>query len=371
MPSRRLLSRLALALCCSAMLAPAAADDLGITSLQRHVGLREYRFPTVMSFRPDVTARVNYQLFATVFSPLPYGLPPVNPGDSLKLSILDKDGQQPLVRLNYRLLRNDTRVFAVEFQGEYCTTRCDTVRRPAAFDLASGRLLTAQDLFTPDGHAALIASMSARQRGTLEREIAIRRQPGARRDADAQAALAIYQQCLKERYAGRDWPYAGDMAIEPEHITFSHGSCSTPATRTLDELGPLRHRFTLNQLRPWLSSYGRAVLLGDPPAAATSPQGQLLAGTLGGARVQLHLAPASGHPLARDGEPVSAYYFHERERRPVPLQGQWRQGVLTLQEMQGQEPRPTLTLKQQGTTLTGSWKSNAGTKALPVSLQIP
>lgn len=372
MPPRSLLRRLALFLCLGAVLAPALADDLSIMPLQRHLGLREYRFPTVKSFRPDVTARVNYQLFATAFFPELYGLPPANPGDSLKLPLLEKDGQAPLVRLDYRLLRNDAKVFAVEFRGETCTSLCDTFTAPVAFDLANGRLLTAQDLFTPEGHADLLAHLNARLRAALEREVSIRRQPGARTDPDAQTALAMYRQCLATRYAGRDWPFAGDMAIEAEHITFSHGSCSTPATRTLDELGPLRQRYTLTQLRPWLSAYGRALLLGDAPAAtAGSPQGQLLAGTLGaGTRIHLHL-PASGNALPKDDAPVSAYYSRDSDRRYLPLQGRWSRGVLTLQEFQGEQPGATLTLRQQGRELTGQWQEREGARTLPVRLAIP
>lgn len=346
-----------LGLLLASLAAPALAEPFNVVTLQRNVGAREYRFPVVTHVNKGLAARINQQLFATLFAAEAHGLPPQDPGESLRQADLAATGAPHA--LGYRVLRNDARVFAVEFRGETCGAYCEGFTRAAAFEAASGRRLTAANLFSPEGLKAIRSTLSSASRARLERQLVLlHARPDTR---DTRAAIALYEYCLQERYQGRDWPETGDLWVNEKTIAFSQGACGAHVNRSIDEVGELRHPLQLVQLQPWLSDFGRSVLLGElplhPPA---TPLGQLLAGTVGGAPAHLYLPePAAG------SDALAGYYYLDRDRRALPLQGAWRDGALLLQDAAG----GSLTLRPQGAALNGEWKAADGRRQ-PVALAL-
>lgn len=347
--ARPLAALACLSLLLAGLATPAAAEPFNVVALQRNVEQREYRFPVVTHVNKGLAARVNQQLFTTLFPAVAHGVPPQDPVDSLRQANLAAADAPHSLR--YRILRNDLQVFAVEFRGEVCGAYCEDFSLAVAFETATGRRLTAGNLFSASGLKAIRSTLSTASRARLERQLVLlRARPHTR---DTRAAIALYEYCLEERYRGRDWPETGDLQVTDKAVTFNQGECGAHVNRSIDEVGALRHTLQLVQLHPWLSDYGRSVLLGELPGhPPATPLGQLLNGTLGAAPARLYLQEAA----ATAGDAVNGYYFLDRDRLPVPLQGSWQDGVLSLQEPGG----ATLRLRLQDAALSGEWKGGDG-----------
>jgi hypothetical protein len=99
---------------------------------------------------------------------------------------------------------------------------------------------------------------------------------------------------------------------------------------------------------------------------ATTAWGQAsYVGTVGGAPVELALDDTAQGTL-------TAVYFYTRFGTPIGLSGQLTRGVLTLTEKDAQgKPAATLTIpafSAEASQLTGTWRSRATGKSLPVAL---
>ena len=322
------------------------------------------KFPFIQSDDARVAARINHWLFLEIFEmPAPAratgGLREVN-----------DQAWQNMPDLGYTVLRNDARVLSLRIDGEGCGAYCESFTYPHAFDAATGRHLEADDLFTPQGLQALTGKIDANNTATLRKEIAALqraktkatpRAKGGLTAEDQDAVIGLYEDCLSRWDAAhRTTGSVGRMAIEAGAVRFSQDRCSNHASRALDSVGEFSTRMPVAQLKPWLTGYGRMLLLGEGTAAApTSPFGQVLRGTIDG-RLPVTMRLPS---LSADG-PVHATYFYDRYREPISVSGDYRDGVLTLEES---ESKARLRLGAEGSTLRGEWRQ--GPKTLPLVLE--
>lgn len=340
----------------------AHAASLTVQSLTRRAGTTtNQEFPFVQSEDARVATRINQWLFLETFE-IPA---PVRAADGLR-GMSDQTWQN-MPELGYTVLRNDARVLSLRIEGEGCGAYCENFTYAHAFDAATGRHLEIQDLFTPQGLQALARKIDANNAATLRKVIAslqkAKKLPQAkdgRSAEDFDAVIDLYQDCLSRRDDEyRKIEGAGRMEIEAGSVLFAQDRCSNHAMRALDDIGNFSTRFPASQLRPWLTGYGRTLLVGEGNAPApTSPFGQVLRGTIDG-RLPITLRL----PLLAGDGPVNAVYFYDRYRKPISVSGQYRDGVLTLEES---ESKAGLRLKSEGTTLRGEWRSDQ--KTLPLVL---
>jgi len=341
----------------------AQAASLNVQTLTRQADkTADQKFPFVQSEDARVATRINQWLFLESFE-IPA---PVRAADGLRA--VSGQQWQNMPELGYTVLRNDARLLSLRIEGEGCGAYCEPFTYAHAFDAATGRHLEVQDLFTPQGLQALIGKIDANNAATLRKEIAsLQKAKKAPRSRDGRSAddygasIDLYEDCLSRRDVEyRKIEGAGRMEIETGAVLFAQGRCSNHAMRALDDIGGFSTRFPASQLKPWLTGYGRMLLLGEGNAPApTSPFGQVLRGTIDGRLpITLRLPQTRGG----DGQ-VNAVYFYDRYRTPISVSGQYRNGVLELEES---ESKARLRLKPEGTTLRGDWHSDQ--KTLPVVL---
>ena len=321
------------------------------------------KFPFIQSDDARVPARINHWLFLEIFEmPAPAratgGLREVN-----------DQAWQNMPDLGYTVLRNDARVLSLRIDGEGCGAYCESFTYPHGFAAATGRHLEADDLFTPQGLQALTGKIDANNTATLRKEIAALqrgktkatpRAKGGLTAEDQDAVIGLYEDCLSRWDAAhRTTGSVGRMAIEAGAVRFSQDRCSNHASRALDSVGEFSTRMPLAHPKRLLTGHGRMLLLGEGTAAApTSPFGQVLRGTIDG-RLPVTMRLPS---LSADG-PVHATYFYDRYREPISVSGDYRDGVLTLEES---ESKARLRLRAEGSTLRGEWRQ--APKTLPLVL---
>ncbi|RZI93067.1 MAG: hypothetical protein EOP78_12000 [Variovorax sp.] len=351
-------------LCAAAALTVAVAEaaPLRVQTLTQKTETGRQRFPMVSSDDAVTAARINHRLFIDTFE----RMAPARAADGLRE--VDAQSWRALPELGFRVVRNDARLLSIELMGESCGAYCESFTVSHAFDAATGRHLEIDDLFTRDGRDAIARTVQSANMDAVRKQIATLKKtrarlskttPGATSDVDD--ALLLYESCLTERTAPswRGIAGTGQLSVEAQAVVFSQGRCSNHAMRALDDLGDFATRLPMAQLRPWLTPYGAALLLGEGAAPApVSPSGQVLRGTLGD-RLPVTLWLRS---VYEDGS-VGGVYFYDRFRRPISLLGQYRGGVLELKES---ESGGQWRLKAEGAALRGTWQD--GAKTLPATL---
>lgn len=345
----------------SAPTANAPAAPLEVTALaQKAPGKAIRRFPFVTGANAPVAARINNQLFIDTFQVLA----PARASDGLREVSAQTWQNQP--EIDFKVLRNDGRLFSVAVQAESCGAYCESRTLSYAFDVASGRHLGSEDIFTAAGKKALDKKLKAANLTAIQAEISRLKneqtKAGSSKSDAAQertAALDMYKGCAEQRQSSdADSAVApGALQIQAKAVVVSVERCSNHALRALDKVGDFSLRLSPDQLAPWLSDYGRYLLLGDATrfAVPVSPWGQVLRGKLDG-KLPVTLALGTLDPNGS----LEGHYFYDRYRKPIALSGRFEEGTLTLTEADSKEtPPPRLVLTADGMALRGRWEGGA------------
>lgn len=325
------------------------------------------RFPFINSANAAVAARINHQLFIDTFEVLA----PVHASDGLNEVSAQTWQNRP--EIDFKVQRNDGRILSVTLTSEGCGAYCETSSISHAFDAANGRHLAVEDIFTPAGKAALAKEVRTANLAAIQAEINRLKNDAAKGAGnkkhasaeDSAIALRMYEECAQQRQSpgygvGME---TSAMQIQAQGVAFSMERCSNHALQALDNLGNFSQRFAPDKLAPWLSAYGRHLLLGEAASVAepTASWGQVFHGSMG---AKLPVTVYVG-PLNPDGS-VSGRYFYDRHRKPISLLGRFEAGTLTLTETESQEKQqPRLVLTPQGKELRGRWE---GASTLDITL---
>lgn len=323
------------------------------------------RFPLVTGLDAHVSARINNLLFIETFEV------PAPVHTSYGLREVSEEVWQRQPEIDFQVQRNDGRIFSVTLSAEGCGAYCESYTTPYAFDAANGRHLSAEDLFTPAGRAALGKQLKTANLTAIQTEIrrlqdeeATARQRKQPPSEDRTTALKMYAECAQFRQSPEYGTAQGKLQIQPQALVLSMERCSNHALRAVDNLGEFSLRFAPEQLKPWLSAYGRTLLLSETPgtAAPTTPWEQVLHGKIS-ANMPVTLYLGALNP---DGT-LSGSYFYDRYRKSIALSGRFEAGTLTLTEADSKEtPPPRIVLTPQGEGLRGRWE---GTSTLDIVLQ--
>ena len=337
----------------------ALAAPLAVQPLQRAGDDAAWRLPFVSGGEAAVARRIN----ALVTIDLLRVLPPARAAQGLPKP--DDDTRRSLPEADFRVLRQDARVLALAIDAEGCGAYCEGFSHHYAFDLRSGRRLMPDDLISAEGRVALNRAMALRKRAVIQRHLQrLQRQQrsGAPADDDSDAALAMYQECLPPQAGdGRDrLDYPELLQVGRGFLEVTEGRCSNHAMRALDELDDFHHRFAGAQLAPWLTPYGRALVLGQGDAAApAAPWGQVFRGLIDGRLPITMYLPAPG----------GGVYFYDRQRQPIELdaRAEGDDGLRIEERTDDGQPRARFELRREGPGWAGHWQATDG-RRLPVTL---
>ncbi|KQV44818.1 hypothetical protein [Duganella sp. Root336D2] len=317
-------------------------------------------FPWIAGGPPGAAEHINSYLHDAYLQTLPASDP-----KETRIKVLD--GMTMIESQGVKAM-NGGRMVRVSIEEEGCGAYCSSGISDFDFDAASGRPVGALDLTAPDAKARLHLKAHKAHVAEIEKFLAALKRDLRKSGPDKarlQEQIELYEMCLSGREdAARDYSY---LLVAENSLVVSFGECGSHASRALDELGGFSYSVKGEAMRPYLSSYGRRLLLGDAQAEAPSinKSGQLFKGTINGRLpVTLFLGPSG-----RLGEKPfdSAHYYYDKFRQQIALVMQ-REGdafVLTENDKNG-KPTAVMTLKLSGAKLSGEWRS--GAKRMPVDL---
>ncbi len=323
------------------------------------------RMPVVTAPVPAIARRINETLFLTLL-----GMPaPLKAGSTFT----PPDGVLPrgTSSVEFKATRNDGRVLTIGVEAEGCGAYCETASTRFNFDATTGRALALEELFTPAGLAGLAQRMRkerARRYGAQVRELekTLAGQRGhAKADEieDTQDRIALNADCLaglKARAAEDDATPTFDFALPADRgLVITAGRCSNHASRALDDVDAVSLAVAPADLRPLLTPYGKALVLGVGDALApVSPFGQILHGKVGNAPVTLQL------DRPQDKDSIGGLYYYDKYRHPIRIFGTRKGALLELKE-EGDDAG-TLVLTVRGMAAAGQWEGK--NRRVPVTL---
>ncbi|HVK98208.1 MAG TPA: hypothetical protein VM553_00275, partial [Dongiaceae bacterium] len=238
--------------------------------------------PFVRGGADGVAAAINEQLFQGQFS-----VPAPVPADGHFTLPANEDGTAGMFSQSFTVTRNDDRILSIAFEGEGCGAYCENYSTYYSFEVKTGNVLKPDTIFTADGmsrleqqlgrakhaeHRKLLATL----RQDLNAAYQKREQPDALNDLQERISLNI--ECVGEgRHTDRT-PRVTETGQGFGYDKFEFGEktfrltrerCSNHAMRALDDIGNYTLELPYAALSPYLTDYGRHLLLDGPAAPVT------------------------------------------------------------------------------------------------------
>ncbi len=320
-----------------------------------------YTVPVVRASDPAIAARINALIGNA------------DEGGEIETKPVASDGQlyladaavarikQTTESLDYAIERNDDRVLTISIDGEYCSAYCEQSTEYLSFDARTGERLTLANLFAPNAVATLGKRIAASRLARIDRQIAQLKSGkiNGRPPEDVETAVDMYDRC-RQSHGAPDADSSSYLAYDGLNIgahtlTFVHDRCSPHVIRALDDIGEFMTVFAFNELKPYLSDYGKTLLLlPDSTSGPVGPFSKILHGHIGG-----RLAITMNLELG-GSDFVTGTYFYDKYRIPIRVNGQRHGATLALTEIESDDtPRPTMKLGIDGSKLKGTWKGKS------------
>lgn len=322
----------------------------------------QYRLPWLASAEnPQAVKRINDFIFFRFINRLPGNDPQAT------LNQQAKAGIDATANLDYTVEYQDSKILTLNFFVEGCGAYCELYTVPLSFDLASGAIITLEDLFSP----ATIHQLNLRVRKDIRAQITtfverhksqspeqIKEEKGEDFNYEQfYASCATYEDELL---------YVDSFSLQNGNLVFLNGRCSNHANLALDELGDFTTKIAVATLNDQLTPYGHYLISGNrekPVSPAPSLNDKLVYGTLGkSTRIAMYISCRHGS--------ASGTYLYERYGSPIGLSGkcstEGNQHYL-LKTVSTEIADEIFTLDLKEGRYQGSWESNG--KSLPVRFE--
>ena len=268
---------------------------------------------------------------------------------------------------------NSGRILRVSVEAEGCGAYCSTGTSNFSFDTRNGRVLSREEVITPQAKTALAAMAIKADVAKLRAEIALIKQAEKDKkdmldDESRATQLEMYQSCLASRFAkGGDMfdmhlADPGAIDIGDGAISFSQDPCGYHAVQALDDLGAFVLTLKGEEMRPYLSAYGKYLFYGegDGKVDAINRYAQLFHGKINGT-----IAVTLYAELTPDGSGAAGpRYFYDKYGKAIELSMSRDGEAFVLTETDSKNvPQPALRFTLQGQRLVGEWRG--GGKVYP------
>jgi hypothetical protein len=236
------------------------------------------------------------------------------------------------------------------------------------FDFNTGRILVKEEFLTPAGKKWIsrhvLAERKARIRKEMSRLSHLLAPPkkSSRLDDTPEiidAKMGIYAECLEKLSTigpdNVDLHDPGTMHVIDGGLRFTRSACSE---LSIDDLGPFQDVLAAAQLKPYLSNYGRYILLGGNGGgiAPINPYAQVYRGTVGSVPITLFLGSDS---VPEGTDFMNARYYYNNEKRVIELNVSLSGDVVELTETESkQRPKPVFRFTRTEARLKGEWRGD-------------
>jgi hypothetical protein len=332
------------------------------------------QFPFVVTEDSKVSKQINTFLHHQILETLP--------SNGEKMQTINNTNISEFSLTDMKVINNG-RVIYFSFNTEGCGAYCETYDSQYEFDTRTGRVLTAQELIKPDAFGKIAKIMSKEHAKVikdyikkLEKEK--KQVKGKNKKAELENiddTISMFESCLSDWY-DKDSHYdlykkhPGVMTVLDGGVNFQHGRCSNHAMRALDELWDFNYPLKGDELKPYLTEYGKYIFFGEGSGEVPiiNPYSQLYQGKIGKIDMVLYMGDTKKH-LSKDIDNSFKYdgekYYYTKYKNPIGLsvdiealkKGEY---VLTENPMNSdakKEDQPKLQFRIVGNKLVGKWIS--------------
>lgn len=353
-------------------------------------------FPFVVTEDKQVADRINGYLHHFYLNILPPGLPGSVHDDKQIVLLQDDRPIDSMASRGVRLI-NGGRTVAVRLKYTACSVYCVRPDVTIDFDARTGRILLEIEIVSEEGQYAIgrratrlyvarlkkaitnlerqiratpnFAARAEKENADLERKIRLRKPTRTGRLLLESYHLEGFNLCLMRRYVKGGVDYsefgedAGDMDILDGGLKFTQESCAGHLPDPNDPLGAFIYVIKGKALRPYLSAYGRYLILGEGDGAmpAINPHAQVFKGKINGdipVTLYLELDHYSSEPNENaQYDPVNvASYYYDNDGKMINLMATRSGDLFELVESQSAEiPKPALRFRIVDEKLVGTW----------------
>jgi hypothetical protein len=167
--------------------------------------------------------------------------------------------------ISYQVHSLNDHLFALTLSAEGCGAYCEYFSQSFAFDVQTGKVIHQDTLFTEKGKAALLELLKTRKSKKIIKWIDNLNDTISQKNlsdeelADLNYAIELYKECVSN-VEFTSFQYL-DIRISKTNFTIITSPCFSHVNRALDELGAFKFDFIIEDIKEWLSEYGRNILI--------------------------------------------------------------------------------------------------------------
>jgi len=222
----------------------------------------QYQFPILTKGNKAITQAINNHLTSN-FLEIEFGKQKESIFENIWATV---SNNVPMLNdITFKVLTLNDKLYAVTLSAEGCGAYCEYFSQSFAFDLSTGEAINNDLLFSDKGKAAFIELLITRRAKkiiTFIDNISDTLSQKNLNDEDRayyQEMKELYEECVEEAHI-TSLKYQ-EIRLNNKNIIVVIDRCSAHYNQNLDELGNFELDFIADDIREWLSEYGRKMLL--------------------------------------------------------------------------------------------------------------
>ncbi len=239
------------------------------------------------------------------------------------------------------------------------------------FDLRTGNLINAEDLFNPNAVKTIenfIRKQIKKEINDFLTQLKSEKNPSE----EVLDQIGIYEGCFTDyTLDGIQYYFAKDK------IRFIAGRCANHAMRALDELDSHVVEFSYKELEKYWSPYTRNLLSGSDKVEKTSFRNKLYKGKIDG-KYPVTVLVSRFYP-AEDSSGISSFnaeYWYDKNKKLIKWNGQMKGNHISIvendhysEETRQWIPRAHVEAEMNGNKIIGTWQDYKTKKYLTLELE--
>ncbi|KPE51960.1 hypothetical protein [Chryseobacterium indologenes] len=269
---------------------------------------------------------------------------------------------------NWEKMDTPKNILSIAMEGETSGAYPESFYLWKNFDLRTGNLINARDLFRPDAVKTIESLIQKRVRKEIN-DFIIRLKAEPEQTDEILSQIGLYEGCYT------DYTLAGiGYYFKTDKIKFITERCSNHAMRALDELAEHVIEFSYKDLDKYLSPYAKSLLNGSDVVEKTSLQNKLYKGKIDGKYpITVLIKEVYGN---KNESSVAAVYWYDKNKKLIEWHGKLKDNHISLTENDyySEETRQWM-LKGfveadiKGNEISGTWQDYKTKKYLTLELE--
>lgn len=262
-------------------------------------------------------------------------------------------------------------ILSIAMDGEASGAYPENFAKWVNFDLRTGNLINAEDLFNPNAVKTIenfIRKQIKKEINDFLTQLKSEKNPSE----EVLDQIGIYEGCFTDyTLDGIQYYFAKDK------IRFIAGRCANHAMRALDELDSHVVEFSYKELEKYWSPYTRNLLSGSDKVEKTSFRNKLYKGKIDG-KYPITVLVSRFYP-AEDSSGISffnAEYWYDKNKKLIKWDGQMKGNHISMvendhysEETRQWIPRAHVEAEMKGNKIIGTWQDYKTKKYLTLELE--